>query len=97
MASFIDIRTGKERNLPVLIKESGFISEWKDSGDQLESLKKAVGGYIETVPVRPWRKVVMVVDEEGVLKGKGINIIASEMAGQPIVGDVVLVEYDKLK
>lgn len=97
MASFIDIRTGRGRRLPVLIKESGTISEWKDSGDQLESLQKAVGGYIETVPVRPWRKVVMIVDEEGVLKGKGINVIASEMAGQTIVGDVVLMDIDRLE
>lgn len=89
MASIID-RTGRERNLPVTIKETGEILEFQAGDNLLKSLQDAVGGYIERVLIRPWDNVVMYVDEEGLLKGRYINQVASQIAGQTIVGDAVL-------
>lgn len=51
-------------------------------------LQGYVGGYIEIV--RLPNNYILVVDEEGRLKNKKLNKKATELAGQPIVGDVVL-------
>lgn len=56
----------------------------------LEELQRAVGGYIEFVPIPAMDDIVLVVDEEGLLKEKPYNKIASEIAGRVIVGDVVI-------
>jgi hypothetical protein len=59
-------------------------SHWK-----LEELQTLVGGYIEVVrtPDGDW----LVVDEEGLLKRKAPNAIASALAVRRIVGDAVYV------
>lgn len=46
-----------------------------------------VGGYVEMVRLR---KGFMLVDEEGLLKGKVLNMGASGFAGLDLVGDVLL-------
>lgn len=51
----------------------------------LEEVQKAVGGYIEMV--RLPHNNIMFVDEEGVLKNKPLNVAATQIAGQMIVGD----------
>lgn len=56
----------------------------------LEELQRAVGGYIEFVPIPAMDDIVLVVDEEGLFKEKPYNKIASEIAGRVIVGDVVI-------
>ena len=60
---------------------------------KLDTLQKLVGGYIETVPVRmkPEEGVgpLLIVDEEGRLKGKPLNTAAN--VDHSIVGDAVLV------
>lgn len=53
-----------------------------------KELQGYVGGYIEIV--RLPNNYILVVDEEGRLKNKKLNKKASELAGQSIVGDVVL-------
>ena len=66
------------------------------NGDKftLEELQRAVGGYIEIVPLTD--KTVMVVDEEGKLKGKEINVFATALyqglrkVNDYIVGDVIV-------
>ena len=64
---------------------------------KLDTLQKLVGGYIETVPVRmkPEEGVrpLLIVDEEGRLKGKPLNTAATLIADvdHSIVGDAVLV------
>lgn len=64
---------------------------------KLDTLQKLVGGYIETVPVRmkPEEGVwpLLIVDEEGRLKGKPLNTAATLLADvdHSIVGDAVLV------
>jgi hypothetical protein len=59
----------------------------------LEELKKAIGGgYIQIVQTRDNR--LMVIDEEGKLKGFPVNPVATALyrygAQDPIVGDVLV-------
>lgn len=56
--------------------------------DKLETLQKAVGGYIQLV-ASPYGDCF--VNEEGLLMGLKANVFASAMLGQHIVGDVALV------
>lgn len=63
----------------------------------LRDMQQWVGGYIEVVPCVPFlgpsvRDVRMVLDEEGKLKDKPCNVIASSLygTGEEIVGDVFL-------
>lgn len=59
----------------------------------LEALQKQVGGYIETVTLIPG-KAVMIVNEEGLLLGFGLNSVASTIAGRKIVGPALIVGVD---
>ena len=75
----------------ILIKASG------ESGpveveNTLEALQKAVGGYIETITLSP--ECVMIVDEEGRLKGKPENIKATQASSMNIVGDALVCGID---
>lgn len=67
----------------------GTTVEMEDRPMTLVELQDAVGGYIETV--RLDATTLMVVDEEGFLKGKPVNSIASMMAKRRIVGEVVII------
>ena len=62
----------------------------------LEHLQKLVGGYIEVVPTKLDDDIVMVVDEEGKLKGKEYNRVATEASSfgafDPIVGSGVILQ-----
>lgn len=60
-----------------------------DIDNTLEALQKAVGGYIECVTLA--EDMCLVVDEEGLLKGKEYNI---NFCGMPLVGTVLLVGVD---
>ena len=55
----------------------------------LENFQKHVGGYIETVTLKDG--VVIVCDEEGMLKGKPRNCTIN---GGAFVGDIVVVGVD---
>jgi hypothetical protein len=59
----------------------------------LEALQKKVGGYIETLTLIPG-KAVMIVNEEGLLLGFGLNSVASKIAGRKIVGPALIVGVD---
>lgn len=61
----------------------------------LEELQKMVGGLIQILHTR-WGNL-LIVDEEGVLKGKTVNLAATEIAGQDIVGDAVLCDPSLVK
>jgi hypothetical protein len=67
-----------------LVKPQG-----KDETLTLEQMQKAVGGYIEVVPV-PGSNTLLIVNEEGWMKNLPVNVNASRIAGQTIVGDVIL-------
>ena len=59
----------------------------------LEALQHAVDGYIEAVTLIPG-KAVMIVNEEGLLRGMTPNPIASAVANTQIVGPAVVVGVD---
>jgi hypothetical protein len=56
----------------------------------LRELQKAVGGYIEIVPVDGVQRTVLVVNEEGLLQRLPPNPRACRIARQLIVGTAVL-------
>ena len=72
--------------------------------DDFRSIQEEIGGYAETVSTRRTYNyfdapVVMLVDEEGILKNLPINILGSwlyacEEYGDPIVGDIILAIRD---
>ena len=80
----------------IVIKQDGTIENVEiESG--LDSLQEAVGGMIEALQLTP--EVHAYIDEEGKLKGKGVNVMASMlckkleiglMPGDMIVGDMIL-------
>jgi hypothetical protein len=82
------------------------VVNWIGKNQSLEEVQGLVGGYIAPIKlvnnemesigfVNPLNDVnghyVMMVDEEGLLKEKEFNRTASLIAGQTIVGNVVLV------
>ena len=64
-----------------------------DIENTLEALQHAVDGYIETVTLITG-KAVMIVNEEGLLRGMTPNPIASNVANTQIVGPAVVVGVD---
>lgn len=56
---------------------------------ELHALQEQVGGYIETVRIA--EDAVMIVDEEGLLKGRTQNALASLIAKQMLVGTALIV------
>lgn len=64
-----------------------------DIENKLEAFQEAVDGYIETVTLVP-DEVVMIVNEEGLLYGLGINPLATALYGSAIVGVAVVVGID---
>jgi hypothetical protein len=81
-----------------LIKLDGTTSQIKGEKPNgeltLEQMQKAVGGFIELVYLPD--KKIMVVDEEGLLKEKEINQIASSIAHGVIVGDVLIISEKEI-
>jgi hypothetical protein len=62
----------------------------------LEELQGFVGGYVEIVRI-PYPGMIMVVNEEGHLKGLTHNSISSFIAGQPIVGNALVCATGRVK
>jgi len=75
-----------------LIKSTGEVTTVTiPKKDSLPIMQAAVGGLIEYVYIRYNRKkTIMVVNEEGRLIGLPVNPIASLIAGQTLVGNVLL-------
>lgn len=74
-----------------IIKSNG--EEISLLGRSLEAYQQAVGGYIEEIYLPDGR--VMLVNEEGRLHGLPPNPEASGLAGQAIVGDVVVLTKEE--
>ena len=58
-------------------------------------MQAAVGGYVAVINLPKGK--ILVVDEDGLPKQKPINVTASTIAGQMIVGDVVLANQGDIK
>lgn len=68
-------------------------------GWSLEELRRYTGSeYVEFVPLLnpDLHDMVLVVDEEGLLRQRELNAEASVIAGRPLVGDVLLVDVASL-
>lgn len=77
--------------MATIIRVTGEEEEVSLGADSLVDLQKIVGGFIEIVYLPDKR--IMVIDEDGKLKGKPINKKAPEMYApqwDTIVGDVVV-------
>jgi hypothetical protein len=83
----------KAIKIPVEGKAKIIEIEGKTVGEELKALQHEVGGYIKTLTIA--EDCCLIVDEEGLLKGKAINHTASRL-GRTLVGDVLVcgVEYD---
>lgn len=77
--------TGKERN----------IKPANGTDFTLWELQEAVGGYVEFIHLEDHR--TMVVDEDGRIKGKPVNLAATKLCGRTIVGDVLVCDKSQIK
>ena len=77
-------------NAVITIKADGTKSVESVETIDLDFLQEAVGGYIEAVGLSSY-DAVMYVNEEGILRGLPVNPEASDIAGQILVGDVIIV------
>lgn len=91
----IDKATEEVFPLPCIVRTGGRLQHMPTRKPELQDLQRAVGGYIEYVPIPAMPGLRMVVDEEGLLKDKKYNAMASEIAMRPIVGDAVIMEIDE--
>lgn len=64
------------------------LTTWLSEPRTLRQLQGLVGGYVEVVYLPTGDQ--MLVDEEGILKNKKMNITASRLANKPIYGDAVI-------
>lgn len=79
-----------------LLKSSGEILP-NVSISTLKEMQELVGGYIEFIYTE--KKLVLIVNEEGLIISLPVNQMASEIANQVVVGDVIEVpelEFQKL-
>lgn len=76
----------REQLILAVVKEPGKEARMETIGNSLEALQAAVGGYIERVTVA--EDLVLIVNEEGRLKGLPVNC---RVLGHDLVGTVVAV------
>lgn len=83
--------------MATLYRANGEIEEIDGEGANrtvtLGQCQALVGGIIATVPVGTWRELV--VHDEGLLIGLPPNPNATKLAGGTIVGDALLVRFDR--
>ena len=73
------------KKISVMIKEPGKVPRHVAISDSLENLQRTVGGYIETVTI--CSDAVLIVDEEGRIKGKKW---CCNIAGIDLYGTVIM-------
>lgn len=81
----------KNERIRVVIKEPGQDPKRRTIANNLRTLQNIVGGYIETVTISETivgPKLVIICDEEGVLKGKEFNC---RIAGIPFCGTIIAI------
>jgi hypothetical protein len=88
--------------MATIIKTNGeteFVQPSNGSVFTLKELQKSVGGYIQIVSITAGEQSgsLMLVDEEGLLKPNSIvNEEASKIAGQRIVGQVIIIDKNQI-
>lgn len=78
-------------NYALQFKADGKVETLKPKGRYftLKELQSAVGGFIELYPSR-YMNMLIVCDEEGLLKRKEVNTIFANLTSIKLVGDVLL-------
>lgn len=83
--------------MPLVIKTDGTVEQMSDK-PELDALQTAVGGYIALVMLEEPRyddeelvSAHMYANDEGLLMGLPFNLLASQISGQHLVGDVVVI------
>ena len=61
----------------------------------LKELQTLVGGWIEVVPQRIRPDKVYLCDEEGLLKGKEVNVSVTEIIDYTVVGDILIISHEE--
>jgi hypothetical protein len=90
-------------NTARIIKATGEIVEVEPANGtdfSLEEMQKFVGGYIEVAYPHPYDGMIMVIDEEGKIKQKPINKVATLIynnTSDVIVGDALLCRSEQVK
>jgi hypothetical protein len=77
-----------EKSPVYILKVDGSAEYLEDRNVTLKEAQDAVGGPVE--PVYLPKGQLMLADEEGLLKSKTVNTVASLLANRPIVGDVII-------
>jgi hypothetical protein len=82
-----------ERDGGLLIKTDGECLSYKPEGETytLDELQQAVGGLIDFYPYNS-RKYDIIIDDEGLLKNKELNLLAYVLFGVQAVGDILIVK-----
>jgi hypothetical protein len=55
-----------------------------------DDAQEFLGGWVEIIPSK---KAFLMVDDEGLVKGLPLNITASMISGQRIVGNAIMVQF----
>lgn len=79
--------------MATIIRVSG--EETEEKFPELDRLNEIVGGTIDGVRLPDGRR--MFVNDEGLLLSLPLNKRATDLAGQPIVGDVVVLTLEETK
>lgn len=72
----------------ISIPVQGLPKVFETNDEELDQLQERCGGYIEGVSVRDH---ILYCNERGRLEGLPLNLVATGLAGQPILGNAVLV------
>lgn len=64
------------KKIKVLVKEEGKIQEWREIENKLEVMQEIVGGWLDVV--RLPKRIDMWIDDEGIAKGRPINVFVLE-------------------
>ena len=88
--------------MAIIIKTTGEVVKVEPANGNiftLKELQKAVNGYIQIVPITTGEHAdkFMIVDEEGLIKPNQINVVASKIAGQHIVGQVIIIDKEQIE
>lgn len=62
--------------------------------ERLKPVQAAIGGFVEMVPIPADR--VLLCDEDGLLKKRPLNEVASRLAGRRVVGNALVCDTEEL-
>ena len=79
-----------------IYKTDGNVVTLKPKGNKytLQELQSAVGGYIETANAPNDNSIILIFDEEGMLKSLPINKAIAQLYNITLYGNVVLTSSD---